>query len=200
MKCAKCENVQKDPNTGMTICLTCGNVLEDSNIVQGIEFDGDQKATGTFVGIDGPSYFNKGGARNTLSQMIDPTQIRLNKVYRDMLQVANILTIPTNVVDRAKKLYNIASNKKFTQGRKTQQIVGAVLYLACRWACTKHLLIDFSEVLQMNLFLIGSAYLKLVKLLNLEIRIIDPSLYMHRYCNKLEFGNKAREVENTALK
>lgn len=199
MKCLKCENIQKDPNTGMTICLTCGNVVEDSNMIQGIEFDGDQKATGTFVGPEGSTYFHM-GSRNTLSHMIDPTQIRLNKVYRDMLQVASILTIPTNVVDRAKKLYNIASNKKFTQGRKTKQIVGAVLYLACRWASTKHLLIDFAEVLQINLFLIGSAYLKLVKLLNLEIRIIDPSLYMHRYCNKLEFGNRAREVENTALK
>ena len=35
-------------------------------------------------------------------------------------------------------------NKKFTKGRKTKQIVGAVLYLACRRDCTKHLLIDFS--------------------------------------------------------
>ena len=32
------------------------------------------------------------------------------------------------------------------------------------------------------------------------IRIIDPSLYMHRFCNKFNFGNKAKEVEKTALK
>lgn len=199
MKCVKCENIEKDPITGMLICLTCGNVVEESSIVQGIEFDNNQKATGTFIDANKSSYFTPGGF-NTLSQMIDPTQMRLNKVYKYMVQVATVLTIPTSVLERAKRLYNIASNKKFTQGRKTKQIVGAILYLACRLHCTKHLLIDFSEVLQINLFVIGSAYLKLVKLLSMTVKVIDPSLYMHRFCNKLGFGLKAREVENTALK
>ena len=199
MKCKKCENIQRDPTTGMLICLTCGSIIEETNIVQGIEFDTNQKATGTFIDMNKSSYFTPGGF-NTLSQMIDPTQMRLNKVYKYMVQVATILTIPTSVVERAKRLYNVASNKKFTQGRKTKQIVGAILYLACRVHNTKHLLIDFSEVLQINLFVIGSAYLKLVKLLSMQVKVIDPSLYMHRFCNKLCFGDKAREVENTALK
>lgn len=34
----------------------------------------------------------------------------------------------------------------------------------------------------------------------MTVKVIDPSLYMHRFCNKLGFGIKAREVENTALK
>ena len=210
MQCEKCENIQKDPNTGMLICLTCGNVFEDSQIVQTLEFDTNQNATGTFLDLEKPSYFNSG--RNDLSRMIDPTQIRLNKVYKYIIQIAKILTIPDSVVERAKKIYNIASNKKFTKGRKTKQIVGAVLYLACRRDCTKHLLIDFSEVLQINLFVIGSAYLKLVKLLELEIKIIDPSLFMHRFCEKLFYGNKmknlglqnlekkAKDIEKTSLK
>ena len=194
----------------MLICLTCGNVIEDSQIVQTLEFDINQNARGTFLDLEKPSYFNSG--RNDLSRMIDPTQIRLNKVYKYIIQIAKILTIPDSVVERAKKIYNIASNKKFTKGRKTKQIVGAVLYLACRRDCTKHLLIDFSEVLQINLFVIGSAYLKLVKLLELEIKIIDPSLFMHRFCEKLFYGNKmknlglqnlekkAKDIEKTSLK
>ena len=210
MKCKKCENIQKDPITGMLICLTCGNVIEDSQIVQTLEFDINQNARGTFLDLEKPSYFNSG--RNDLSRMIDPTQIRLNKVYKYIIQIAKILTIPDSVVERAKKIYNIASNKKFTKGRKTKQIVGAVLYLACRRDCTKHLLIDFSEVLQINLFVIGSAYLKLVKLLELEIKIIDPSLFMHRFCEKLFYGNKmknlglqnldkkVKDIEKTSLK
>ena len=80
MKCKKCENIQKDPITGMLICLTCGNVIEDSQIVQTLEFDTNQNARGTFLDLEKPSYFNSG--RNDLSRMIDPTQIRLNKVYK----------------------------------------------------------------------------------------------------------------------
>ena len=210
MKCKKCENIQKDQITGMLVCLTCGNVFEDSQIVQTLEFDTNQNAAGTFLDLDKPTYYNP--VRNDLSRMIDPTQIRLNKVYKYIIQIAKILTIPDSVVERAKKFYNIAANKKFTKGRKTKQIVGAVLYLACRRDGTKHLLIDFSEVLQINLFVIGSAYLKLVKLLDLEIKIIDPSLFMHRFCEKLFYGNKtknlglqnfekkAKDIEKTALK
>ena len=131
MKCKKCENIQKDPSTGMMICLTCGAVHEEAQIVEALEFDDNQNAAGTFMDLNKPSYFYPGG-RNTLSQIVDQTQRRLNKTYRQIDKVSKTLTIPENVVKTAKRLYNIASNKKFTQGRKTNQIVGAILYLACR--------------------------------------------------------------------
>ena len=199
MKCKKCENIQRDPISGMMICSTCGTVYEEGNIVENIEFDDNQNAEGTFFDANKPSYCYKGG-RNTLCQIVDPSQLRLNKVYKHITQVAKILTIPNSVVERAKKLYSIGTNKKFTQGRKTKQIVGAVLYLACRLNSTKHLLIDFSEVLQINLFIIGSLYLKLAKIIGVHTKIIDPSLYMHRFCSKFNFGPKSKEVEKTALK
>ena len=199
MQCEKCENIQKDPNTGMLICLTCGNVVEESQVVNALEFDEEQKAAGTFMDLNKPSYFYPGG-RNTLSQMVDPIQRSLNKTYKLIENVSKILTITESVVKFAKKIYTIASNKKFTQGRNTKHIVGAILYLACRYNNTSHLLIDFSEVLRINLFIIGSLYIKLVKLLGITIKIIDPSLYMHRFCNKFNFGNKSKEIERTALK
>ncbi len=62
------------------------------------------------------------------------------------------------------------------------------------------MLIDFSDVLQVNLYVLGSIYLKLVKILQLNIPIIDPSLYIHRYCAKLEFADKVKIVEQTAIK
>jgi len=199
MQCEKCENIQKDPNTGMLICLTCGNVVEESQVVNALEFDEDQKAAGTFMDFNKPSYFHPGG-RNTLSQMIDPSQRNLNRAFKLIDNVSKILTINESIVKYAKKLYTIASNKKFTQGRNTKHIVGAILYLACRKNQTTHLLIDFSEVLRINLFIIGSLYIKLIKITGQQIQIIDPSLYMHRFCNKFNFGNNAKEIERTALK
>ena len=199
MQCEKCENIQKDPTTGMLICLTCGNVVEESQVVNALEFDEDQKAAGTFMDFNKPSYFHLGGW-NTLSQIEDSTQRNLNIANSLIDNVSKILTITSNVVKFAKRLYNIASNKKFTQGRNTRHMVGAVLYLSCRFNKTTHLLIDFSEVLRINLFIIGSLYIKLVKLLGFKIQIIDPSLYMHRFCNKFNFGNKSKDIEKTALK
>lgn len=100
----------------------------------------------------------------------------------------------------AKRCYSLAADKKFVQGRKTRLIAGVILYSLCRQNKTMHLLIDFSDVLQTNLYVLGSLYIKLIKLLHLKIPQIDPSLFIQRFCNKLKFGNKTTEIANSALK
>lgn len=42
----------------------------------------------------------------------------------------------------------LAVQNNFVQGRKTQHVVAACLYIVCRRDRTPHLLIDFSDVLQ----------------------------------------------------
>lgn len=46
----------------------------------------------------------------------------------------------------------------------------------------------------------GACYLKFVKLLHLELPLVDPSLFIHRFCAKLEFAEKAQQVTITALR
>ena len=200
MNCTNCGNgkIQKIPETGIMACRNCGVVYDESLIVvDQLEFGEDRNVAGTFIDMNRPSFI---GGRIPFSQMIDPSQRNLNKTYKIIEKTARILTIPEKVVIKAKRIYIDASKYKFTQGRKTELIVGAILYLACRINETKHLLIDFSEALRINLFLIGSLYIKLSKLIGEKIKIIDPSLYMQRFCNKFNLGNKARDVEKTALK
>jgi transcription factor IIIB subunit 2 len=40
------------------------------------------------------------------------------------------------------------------------------------------MLIDFSDVVQTNVFVLGQAVLKFCKLLNMQLPLIDPSLYI----------------------
>jgi len=103
-------------------------------------------------------------------------------------------------VEMAKKCYLIAADQKFLQGRKTKLIVGIILYSLCRQNKTMHLLIDFSDVLETNLYVLGNLYLKLIKLLHLKIPQIDPSLFIQRFCNKLKLGDQSNQISNTALK
>ena len=183
MKCKKCENIQKDPNTGMILCFTCGTVQEESHIVEDLEFDDNQKAEGTFINFD-------------------KEQRKLYKTYRLFDKVSNILAIPQYVVNYAKNFFGKSQKKckEFIQGKKRRPIVGAILYLACRYYETKYLLIDFSEVLHVNLFVIGTLYIKLVRFSGMKIKLLDPCTYFHKFCNKFNFGNKAIEVNSTALK
>ena len=202
MNCKNCSNgkISKDPVTGMMVCISCGKVYEESLIaVDELEFDDNQNVAGTFFDASKANYFYPGG-RNMLGQMLDPSLRNQNKTFKIMEKTARILNIPENVVQKAKSIYKNASNNKYTQGRKTELIVGAILYLSCRINKTTHLLIDFSEVLRINLFLIGSLYIKLSKLEGEKVSLIDPTPLMRRFCNKFNLGNKARDVEKTALK
>jgi transcription factor IIIB subunit 2 len=92
------------------------------------------------------------------------------------------------------------------QGRKTSNVVAACLYIVCRREKSPHLLIDFSDVLQVscywerdvflvdtqrlaliqtNVYVLGNCFLKFSRLLNLKLPIIDPSLYIHRFAAKV---------------
>ena len=64
------------------------------------------------------------------------------------------------------------------------------MYTVCRREKTPHMLIDFSDVLQTNVYMLGSCFLKFTRLLSLTLPIIDPSLYIHRFASKLELGDK----------
>lgn len=62
------------------------------------------------------------------------------------------------------------------------------------------MLIDFSDILQTNVYVLGHTFLRFCKRLNLQLPIIDPSLYIPRFCGKLEFEEKTQMVANTALR
>lgn len=94
----------------------------------------------------------------------------------------------------------MAQSKNWVQGRHTTHVVAAAMYIVCRKEKTPHLLIDFSDVLQINLYTLGSCYLKLIKFLHFEMPVIDPSLFIHRFCAKLEFGERLPQVSMTALR
>lgn len=79
-------------------------------------------------------------------------------------------------------------------------MAGVCLYIACRLEKTPHLLIDFSDVLKVNVYKLGCIYLKLVERLFLDVPQIDPSLYINRYCSRLEFDTKKNQVAMTALR
>ncbi len=118
-------------------------------------------------------------------------------IYKNNLKI----DINDHIISQAKKCYLIIQEQhKFLQGRKTRLIAGIILYTICRQNKTVHLLIDFSDVLQTNLYVLGNLYLKIIRLLNLEIPQIDPSLFIQRFCGKLNLGNKASAIATTALK
>jgi len=54
--------------------------------------------------------------------------------------------------------------------------------------------------LQTNVFILGNTFLKLSRLLQCNLSVIDPSLYIYKFASQLDFGSKELEVATTALR
>lgn len=64
--------------------------------------------------------------------------------------LAIALRLPDRIADSGQRYFNLAVNMSFTKGRRTQYVVAACLYSACRMDKTSHMLIDFSDLLEVG--------------------------------------------------
>lgn len=61
------------------------------------------------------------------------------------------MKIREGIIDEAGRVYQLAFNAGFNKGRKSGYVVAACLYAACRLQKTTHMLIDFSDMMQVRL-------------------------------------------------
>ncbi|RPB24644.1 cyclin-like protein [Terfezia boudieri ATCC MYA-4762] len=199
---ACCSNPALDDSDGQTVCTNCGSVINDSQIVSEISFgetsSGAAVVNGAFVGAGethtrntGP--FRKGGGLESREQT-------LANARRKILQLAAALSVPDSYTDAASRWFTLALTNGFTHGRRTQYVVACCLYAVCRQEKSSHMLIDFSDILHINVFHLGQTYLKLVRLLHIPTPTIDPSVYIHRFAKHLEFGKDTMKVASDAIR
>ncbi|CDZ96516.1 transcription factor tfiiib complex subunit brf1 [Phaffia rhodozyma] len=205
-KCAACLStvVEIDQAQGQTYCAGCGIVLEENTIVSEVTFgessSGAAVLQGSYVGADavrarvqGPGGQRGGGSQESRENTLYNGRIRIK-------QVAQGLKLSERISDAAIRWFNLAVSTNFTKGRKTGHVVACCLYVTCRMQKTHHMLIDFSDLLQVNVFNLGAVYLRLVKALNLHLPVMDPSLYISRFASLLEFGDETQKVATDAVR
>lgn len=90
----------------------------------------------------------------------------------------------------------------FDKGKNIDIYSAAAFYITLRFIKAPYLLIDFSDKMNINLFKLARCFLKLLRFLGFQsqLPLIDPSLYIHRYCKMLDLGDKTRAVSITAIK
>lgn len=204
--CSNCggSDIDIDQARGDAVCMGCGSVLEDNIIISEVQFQensiGGASAIGQFVSSEG----NKTGVglgsgfRHGLGQ--ESRVVTLENGKKRINMVGHQLQMNQHCIDTAYNFYKLAVNKRLTRGRRINNVVAACLYLVCRTERTPHMLLDFSDVLQVDVFTLGRAYLKLAQELYINLPAVDPCLYIHRFAHKLEFGEKEYDVAMTALR
>ncbi|KAK3596018.1 hypothetical protein CHS0354_032541 [Potamilus streckersoni] len=198
-----CTEIDTDPARGDAVCTGCGSVLEDQIIVSEVQFQensgGGSSMVGQFVSSEGPKSISMGSGFQHGMQKESRT-ITLQNGKKRIQHIAAQMKLNQHCVDTAFNFFKIAVAKRMTRGRKTNHVVAACLYLVCRTERTPHMLLDFSDLLQVNVFVLGRTYLQLSKELCINLPDMDPCLYIPRFANVLEFNDKTHEVSMTAMR
>ncbi|XP_014477028.1 PREDICTED: transcription factor IIIB 90 kDa subunit [Dinoponera quadriceps] len=204
-KCRMCgsTSIDTDPARGDAVCTGCGFVLEDQLIVSETTFEespsGHMIALGQFVASDSTGGASTFGSTYHVNGK-ESRGITLQNARKGIAHICSQLRLNNYCIDTAMSFYKMALNYHLTRGRKQALNQAACVYITCRTERTAHMLIDISDVLQICVHELGRTYVKFAKALHINIPSIDPCLYIIRFANKLDFGDKTHEVSTTALR
>ena len=210
-RCPNCNstNIESLGPSGSSVCTDCGIIVEENTIVSSVEFvegaGGSSSMVGQFVGANSTrGTFGTGGANpRGGGQYGFSRQSRENTLAsgkRRIQEVAALMRLGSHYVDSAHRLFTVAVERNFVQGRRRSHVIAACLYVACRQEKSQHMLIDFSDALQVNVYTLGTTFLKFRRLLGLKLEIIDPALFIYRFAAHLNLDEKANQVAMTALR
>ncbi|KKK14809.1 hypothetical protein P175DRAFT_0487364 [Aspergillus ochraceoroseus IBT 24754] len=194
---------------GQKVCSGCGTVVSEANIVSEVTFgetsSGAAVVQGAFVGEDqthvrsyGPG-FQRGGA-------MESREITEQNGNRYITQLSRALTIPESAMKAAGQVFKLAVGLNFIQGRRTKTVAAVCLYIACRRQDGNTvMLIDFADVLMINVFKLGRTYKSLLDELRLGGNVflmnpIDPESLIYRFAKQLEFGSSTMQVAGEAVR
>jgi len=207
VKCQSCgsTDIEADTTRADSVCTRCGTVCESGLIVSDVQFEenahGGSSALGTFVSSERKGGSNSfSGIYHTTSIGRESREVTLKNARKKIVALAQQLRLRPDHIDMAFYFFKLALAKHLTRGRKSSNVIAACLYITCRTEGTSHMLIDFSDILQVDVYELGRTYLKLSQALCINIPAMDPCLYVMRFAHKLEFGAKTHEVSMTALR
>ncbi|XP_060948084.1 BRF1 RNA polymerase III transcription initiation factor subunit b [Limanda limanda] len=197
-------DVDVDQARGSAVCTSCGSVLEDNIIVSEVQFvegsGGVSSAVGQFVSADGPVKAPLLGSGFHTSVGKESRAQTLQSGKRQIQQLGSQLQLNQHCLDTAFNFFKMVVSKHLTRGRKMEHVIAACLYLVCRTEGTPHMLLDLSDLLQVNVYILGKTFLLLARELCINAPAIDPCLYIPRFAHMLEFGVRTHEVSMTALR
>ncbi|KHN85330.1 Transcription factor IIIB 90 kDa subunit [Toxocara canis] len=203
--CPHCgsSEIDDDAARGDSTCMNCGTVLEESTIVSDVTYQeraggGSALVGRQFVSRDRAQPNNLSGVPGLLHQ--ESREVTYMKGRKLIESIASQLRINQHCIDTAYNFFKMCVSRNFTRGRVRSHVVAACLYMTCRLENTAHLLLDFSDVTQVNVFDLGRTLNFLARSLKINLPTTDPCLYILRFAVLLEFGDKEKEVVSLATR
>ncbi|KAA1125027.1 transcription factor TFIIIB subunit brf1 [Puccinia graminis f. sp. tritici] len=202
--CGDAAVIEYDSSAGNAVCTTCGYVVDENTIVAEVTFGESSNGAAVLQGSSlGATDLRAriGGPRGRPQQSAESRAETLAQGMRKLTAMAHALRLGDSIAESAHRFFTLAVSNGFVMGRRSPYVLASCIYVACRLAKLPTMLIDISDLLQVNVFIVGATYLKLVKELCLQnIPLVDPSLYISRFASLLEFGEDTQKVAYDAAR
>ena len=170
LRCSHCNStdIEYSEAAGHSACVECGTLVEEDALVSTVEFQesGDRShVVGTFVSASMSSkpYSSSIRSRGRYGLPRDSRETTLQSARKVIQQVATGMKLAVHYVDRAQRLYEAALQKNFLYGRRQIHVVAVMLYTICRQEASPYLLIDLSDILQINVYRLGQTFLQYIR-------------------------------------
>lgn len=209
-------DIVEDDMGGGLVCRACGTVLNESNIVaenQWIEnpggvagmagqfVGGNQAAPRTITGMRNRNAYGP-GHEGTDSRYQSEQKARATMKSLGPIGIADVL------VDQGVQIYKLAVQHGLLHGRTIELVAAVSAYVACRRNPKSNtvMLIDIADQLNINLFVLGSLYQKMVDKLkgiggsfSATIEPINPESLVNRFADHMEFGSDKIKIVRDAV-
>uniref|UniRef100_A0ABI7X2P9 B-related factor 1 n=1 Tax=Felis catus TaxID=9685 RepID=A0ABI7X2P9_FELCA len=187
-------DIELDAARGDAVCTGCGSVLEDNIIVSEVQFvensGGGSSAVGQFVSLDGAGKTPTLGGGFHVNLGKESRAQTLQNGRRQIHHLGNQLQLNQHCLDTAFNFFKMAVSKHLTRGRKMAHVIAACLYLVCRTEGTPHMLLDLSDLLQVNVYVLGKTFLLLAR----ELCINAPAIALLVAARMHDFRRTVKEV------
>ena len=154
--CINCGSmaIQTDTTRGIICCEDCGMIQEENMIINTIQFDTSNSnkisMQGKVVNIEN---------KNIGTKYIDSSYY----IKTTIKNICSKLCLNSKHSEIAFKWYKLCLANNLSKGKSILYTLSACIYISCRQEATPHLLIDFSNVLRIDMYQIGKIFLKICK-------------------------------------
>ncbi|CAO1637288.1 unnamed protein product [Jaminaea pallidilutea] len=216
MHCTACGNDDVQWDNSSAVCSSCGLVIAESQIVSDVTFaetaTGAATVQGAYLGND-QTHIRSSNPRFRTNGAGESREQTVNRAREAIERMGRANRIAGHIRGKALRWFQLALSggtlgnresedqpRNFVLGRKQEYTVAACLYVACRQQKTSHMLVDLADTMNINVFVLGRHYLKLLRALNMQLDAVDPSLYIIRFATLLHFGDETNKVAADATK
>ncbi|KAL8777049.1 MAG: hypothetical protein Q9203_002835 [Teloschistes exilis] len=212
-----CRSQNLEDENGHLTCITCGTILQQTNIVSDTIFvesaGGDSIRTGQTVGAGESRARNYDTTASHLTGGMSSLDVSLANGRIAIKAVAgHPLNIPLSIQDAAIEFYKLARmHHNFIQGRLIRSVAAVCLYAACRrdkGENNRWMLIDFADKCNVNVFDLSGTFKDLIRalfcdaqgLIQAPLEPVNIESLILRYAEQMNFGRMKQRIANEAVR